>query len=292
LAAMFLVDLFLVRFLFEDSELPEELVQELPVAVEDGESKALETEKVELLAKKQEGNGVTSSYGATDASQEEVMLDEDNGEGPPSLPLVLSLIFVQFTVMSGFSVLETITSPLANEYFGWDVLKCNLLFTAGGFVSLLAYVVFVVASKWVQDRWLVVYALVLCTIGFMLAIAWQQLGWVPEWMNSFLPSYLHRFVAGYFVMNAGFMTGRPVTFALYSKLIASKYQGTYLGFMVAGGSAARTLGPFAAVALYYGIEQTGVNLLALFGTVALFHLACLVLVCIQWSRLLPGQTKD
>jgi hypothetical protein len=114
------------------------------------------------------------------------------------------------------------------------VLDCNLLFTAGGFVSLVAYVIFVVASKWVQDRWLVAYALVLCTIGFVLAIDWPQLPWSPDWLSDMLPSYVHRFVAGYFVMNAGFMTGRPVTFALYSKLIASKYQGTYLGFMVAG----------------------------------------------------------
>jgi len=40
---------------------------------------------------------------------------------PPALPLVLGLIFVQFTIMCSWSVLETITSPLAEDYFGWDV---------------------------------------------------------------------------------------------------------------------------------------------------------------------------
>lgn len=190
--------------------------------------------------------------------------------------------------MCAFSVLETITSPLAQDNFDWDVQECNLLFTAGGAVSLVAYVVFVVASRWVQDRWLIMYALVLCLIGLILAIDWQQIPFVPLWFsNHVLGPYLNRFLAGYLIMNAGFMTGRPVTFALYSKLISSQYQGTYLGYMVAGGSAARTSGPFAAVALYYGVKKTGFNLLAVFGSVGLFHVACFALCVWQWRSLLP-----
>ena len=57
--------------------------------------------------------------------------------------------------------------------------------------------------------------------------------------------------------------------------------------MVSGGSAARTLGPFVAVSLYYGIKVAGENLLALFGSVGIFHLACLVLVLCLWPQLLP-----
>lgn len=95
--------------------------------------------------------------------------------------------------------------------------------------SLFAYVVFVVASKFISDRWLVLYALILCFIGFVLAIDWQLLEWFPESLSDKLYPYLNRFVAGYMVMNAGFMTGRPVTFALYSKLIGQKWQGQYLG---------------------------------------------------------------
>ena len=90
-------------------------------------------------------------------------------------------------------------------------------------------------------------------------------------------------------MNAGFMTGRPVTFALYSKLIAPKYQGTYLGWMVAGGSAARTIGPFVAVKLFYGFDRPGIDLLALFGTSAAFHLICFLLVYLEWPNLIPEQ---
>jgi MFS family permease len=47
--------------------------------------------------------------------------EKSEQRGPPALPLVLGLIFVQFTVMCAFSVLETITSPLAEDYFGWGV---------------------------------------------------------------------------------------------------------------------------------------------------------------------------
>ena len=91
------------------------------------------------------------------------------------------------------------------------------------------------------------------------------------------------------LLNAGFMTARPVTFALCSKLISPKYQGRYLGFMVAGGSAARMAGPFVAVYLYYGItEPPGLNMLALFGSEALFQLVCTSLVIALWPMLLPS----
>ena len=273
LAVMFFIDLAMIQGLFQDHEL---LIES------NGES----TEKDRLLKK---NTAPKPSYGVMkDPVKSPKVEQEAASEPPPSLSLVLSLILVQFTVMCGFSVLETITSPLAQEHFDWDVQECNLLFTGGGVVSLVAYVIFVIASKWVQDRWLIVYALTLCTLGFVLAIDWTLLESTPQWVSRMLPSYRTRFLAGYMVMNAGFMTGRPVTFALYSKLIASEYQGAYLGWMVAGGSAARTLGPFAAVAIYYGIEVAGVNLLALFGTVGIFHIVCLMLVMWQWVRLLPG----
>ena len=80
------------------------------------------------------------------------------------------------------------------------------------------------------------------------------------------------------LMNGGFMMGRPIAFALYSKLIAPKYQGKYLGWMVAGGSTARALGPFAAVRLYYGINVSGYNILALFGLTGALHLSSLALI--------------
>jgi MFS family permease len=125
----------------------------------------------------------------------------------------------------------------------------------------------------------------------MLAINWLRVAWVPEFVLHHLPgAFKYRFVVGYMIMNAGFMTGRPIIFALYSKLIGSEYQGKYLGWMVAGSSAARTLGPFIAVTLYYHITATGVKLLVLFGLVGLFHVGCLVLVFLLWPQLLPSMS--
>ena len=212
-----------------------------------------------------------------------------DSERPPSLSLVLSLILIQSTIMSGFSVFETITSRLAQENFGWDVQECNFLFTCGGCAGLFAYVMFVVASRWIQDRWLMVNALVLCSIGFILCIDWQQLEWIPVNIHGSLSPYRGRFITGYMLVTGGVMTGRPVTFAIYSKLIASKFQGKYLGYMVAGGSAARMIGPFAAIAIYYMINAMGPRLLVIFGSVLVFHLAGLMLVIVQWYRLLPKE---
>ena len=59
--------------------------------------------------------------------------------------------------------------------------------------------------------------------------------------------------------------------------------------MVAGGSAARMAGPFVAVYLYYGItEPPGLNMLALFGSEAIFQLVCTGLVIALWPMLLPS----
>lgn len=115
LVVMFALDIIMVRCLFEDSSLAAALIGS------DGEKRT------------------STSYGAI-SEDEEVELMESTVELPPSvdevpppkLRLVLSLIFTQFTAMCSWSVLETITSPLAFDSFGWSVHECNILFTCGG----------------------------------------------------------------------------------------------------------------------------------------------------------------
>ena len=290
LVIMFFVDLCMVQTMFKEdvseksksSTHDDIALEELDASCKEEEEEEEEEVPTETSRLMEKIKGKKPGYGNATAKEESY----PSPSAPlPSITVVASLIFVQFTVMCAWSVLETITSPLAHDSFEWNVQHCNYLFTAGGFVSLLAYFGFVVASKWVQDRWLIAGALVVCFIGLMLMIDWEQFAWFPESIS--LPPYLNRFLIGYMVMNAGFMTGRPVTFALYSKLIASEYQGQYLGWMVAGGSAARTLGPFGAVYLYYGIKGDGNNMLALFGSEGIFQLMCLVFVIALWRHLLP-----
>ena len=135
------------------------------------------------------------------------------------------------------------------------------------------------ASKRIEDRLLITYAIVACIFGLLLMIAWSS--------SLPMPSYLSRFVAGYLIVNMGFMTGRPVTFSLYSKLTPEKSQGTYLGYMVAGGSGARAAGPFVAVYVYYHIGN-GRNTLVLFGSIATIMITCLAMMLTLWSSLIPS----
>ena len=286
LAAMFLLSLVLLQLFFTDQSLRSE-----PSC---NKTRLLGNSKTEKLLS---SNGPGSMDDVEAIPQNSVYSggdiycayeddDDPAEEPPPSLLLVLILIFIQFSVMCGFSLLETITSPLVEDEFGWTVQGCNLLLTCGGVFSLIVYVAFLVASKRVQDRRLVLAALVLCSLGFLLAVDWDRLDWVPALFSSLLP-YKIRFLLGFAFIYGGFMTGRPIVFALYSKLVAQQYQGQYLGWMVAGGSAARTLGPFFAVYLYYGVEGSGNNLFALFGSVGLLHVACILFILYQWHALLP-----
>ena len=255
LVLMFLIDLMMVRTFFCES------------------SPSCPSESKTLLQDEKEEIG----YGATDKEVDlESQVTAEKEQRLPSLIVIVSLNFLQFTLMSAWSVLETITSPLAGDSFGWHISECNILFTCGGAASLVAYVSFVVASKWIEDRLLIAYALITCFVGLMLMITWSSL--------IIFPPYLWRFIAGYLIMNAGFMTGRPVTFALYSKLIPEKHQGSYLGLMVGSGSAARTLGPFVAVYCYYHIEKGG-NVL--FGSIAAIMITCLAVMSMLWPSLVP-----
>ena len=138
------------------------------------------------------------------------------------------------------------------------------------------------ASKRIEDRLLIAYAIVACIFGLLLMIAWSS--------SSLLLPYLSRFVAGYLTVNMGFMTGRPVTFSLYSKLTPEKSQGAYLGYMVAGGSLARATGPFVAVFVYYHFEK-GRNTLVLFGSIATIMMICLVVMLTLWSSLIPSDVE-
>ena len=292
LALMFVCDIIMAQFFFKDIEDAD--IEDLNAFVnKDLSSSSDPTEQERLLENGHSSNsenGASVSYGGIHEAKTQPL--EQDVTSPPSVPLVIFLIFVQFTFMSAWSILETITSPLGADHFGWHVPECNLLFTAGGFVSLLAYIAFITASKCTEDRGIIVVALVVCFVGQMLAIDWQSLPWVPQVFTSTLPSsYKNRFLFGYALMNGGFMTGRPVTFALFSKLIASEYQGRYLSWMVAGGSLARMMGPFAAVAVYYGITAMGINLLTLFGSVGIFHMFCLLLVIYQWEQLIPKRSQ-
>jgi len=254
LVVLFVVDLMMVRVFFESSS-------------------SLSEEHSQLLVNGKNEN----QYGTiVDEESDRVESQVITEQRLPSLLVVGSLIFIQFSLMCCWSQLETIASLLAGDSFGWHIHECNVLFICGGAASLLAYVTFFFASKRIEDRFLIAYAIIACVVGLLLMITW----------SSPLP-YLWRFVTGYLIVNMGFMTGRPVTFALYSKLIPEKNQGAYLGYMVAGGSAARTIGPFVAVFCYYHIGN-GMNTLALFGSIATIMIMCLIVMFTLWSSLIPS----
>lgn len=261
LVVLFVVDLTMIRVFFEESSTTSSLSEEHSKLLLDGE------------------NG--KHYGTIDADKEIDRVERQvvTEHRLPSLLVVCGLVFIQFSLMCVWSVMETIASILAGDAFGWHIHECNILFIWGGVASLFAFVSFVYASKRIEDRLLITYAILACIFGLLLMIAWSS--------SLPMPSYLSRFVAGYLIVNMGFMTGRPVTFSLYSKLTPEKSQGTYLGYMVAGGSVARAAGPFVAVFVYYHIGN-GRNTLLLFGSIATIMIICLAIMLTLWSSLIPS----
>lgn len=263
LVVLFVADFTMIRVFFKES------------------TSSLSDERSKLLmnGEKEKHYGTIDTDKEIDRVERQVVTEQRI----PSLLVVGGLIFIQFSLMCVWSVIETIASILAGDLFGWHIHECNVLFIWGGVASLLAYVSFVFASKRMEDRLLIAYAIVACIFGLLMMIAWSS--------SLPLPSYLSRFVAGYLIVNMGFMTGRPVTFSLYSKLTPEKSQGAYLGYMVAGGSFARATGPFVAVFVYYHIGK-GRNTLVLFGSIATIMMTCLAVMLTLWSSLIPASDKE
>ncbi|KAK1749008.1 MFS transporter [Skeletonema marinoi] len=150
LVVLFVVDLILVRVFFSSS---------------------LSEEHSQLLINGKNEN----QYGTiVDEESDRVESQVIREQRLPSLRVMGSLIFIQFSLMCCWSQLETIASLLAGDSFGWHIHECNVLFICGGAASLLAYVTFFFASKRIEDRFLIAYAIIACVAGLLLMITWSS----------------------------------------------------------------------------------------------------------------------
>eukprot|EP00573_Skeletonema_grethae_P007798 CAMPEP_0201696564 /NCGR_PEP_ID=MMETSP0578-20130828/8189_1 /ASSEMBLY_ACC=CAM_ASM_000663 /TAXON_ID=267565 /ORGANISM="Skeletonema grethea, Strain CCMP 1804" /LENGTH=126 /DNA_ID=CAMNT_0048182567 /DNA_START=492 /DNA_END=869 /DNA_ORIENTATION=- len=111
LVALFVVDLIIVRVFFEESSTPLSDSDELHSKL--------------LVNGENEKNYGTNADRDSDRIESQVVVEQRL----PSLLVVGSLIFIQFSLMCVWSVLETIASLLAGDSFGWQIHECNILFT-------------------------------------------------------------------------------------------------------------------------------------------------------------------
>jgi len=200
---------------------------------------------------------------------------------------VWACILMFFVHFNGFAVQETITTPLVQDWFGWDEMGANLLFTAAGVANLLCAVLMsylagarVAAdgtpTQLVGDRALLIASCALALAGWVLLV--PPNGWGVDGP----PMSLLQFGVSFGLVTVAFPFGRGVCLSMVGKLLGDRPQGAWMGIMFALGAIARIAGPFWAVT---GYNYFGA--LAVFGSTAALFAASLVTIQVLWTVLTP-----
>lgn len=213
-------------------------------------------------------------------------LKKNTGESKPvdiekptksELISIFIAIFLFFVVIAVFSIFETMITVVTNHDFGWSATDNGILLVA---VGALSVVVFIIIStpymKRKDDRKMMFFGTCLQIVGLAVATTWK---WPFKIQNHLTYGQLY---TAAILIGIGYPIASAYMFAIYSKVLNPSFQGTKMGWLTAGGSLARMLGPIWAT---HAFKIGGGELLFL-GTDALVVISLIVLI-IFYSRLAP-----
>lgn len=147
--------------------------------------------------------------------------------------IAVLIIGMYFAAIAGFAGFETVAGLVTKQFYGWTNRENGLLFGGGGLVAVLIQGGLIrPLSKHVEDRYLLLAGYVCMLMGFVTLTG----------DNPALP----RFLAGALCLGVGMSLSQPSLFALFSRISAIEGQGAAMGWLNAGGSLARIVGPLWA----------------------------------------------
>lgn len=186
-------------------------------------------------------------------------------------------IFLFFVVIAVFSVFETMITIVTKHDFGWNAKDNGYLFISVGVLSVIVFaIISTPAMKKKDDRMMMFIGTILQIIGLAVAVTWV---WPVKFQTRLTEP---QFFAAAVLIGIGYPIASAYMFAIYSKVLNPRFQGTKMGWLTSGGSLARMLGPvWATHAFHFG----GGELLFL-GTDSLVIISLFVLI-IFYKRLAP-----
>ena len=225
-------------------------------------------------------------------------------------------IFLFFSIFAVFTVFETIGTPLSMDEFAWTGQEAtvynNIVYLALGFVAISVFIVIKLLSRYVQERTLFVFGLMVVSVALFLFIPLPGdppvIRYDPVYPNgSYIPDYrangtepvgcdslkqdwcehiprlqFWQFILGSLLMGVGFPISQVMSYAIFSKLLGPFPQGTMMGILTAAGSTARSIGP---IFVSYVYTHTGpqITFAILDGYLGLV----IILSVLSYSRLVP-----
>uniref|UniRef100_A0A673CYY3 Major facilitator superfamily (MFS) profile domain-containing protein n=1 Tax=Sphaeramia orbicularis TaxID=375764 RepID=A0A673CYY3_9TELE len=209
-------------------------------------------------------------------------------EEPIDQAAVVTSNILFFIVMFIFAVFETIATPLSMDMFAWTrkeaVLYNGIIICGIGFESILVFLVVKVASQRVGDRPVLLAGLAIIFCGFFILLPWgnhyPKIQWADlknntlvnqrldgamtanssveptgcpyeqTWCQYTPAIHLAQYITSDILIGVGYPACNVMSYTLYSKILGSKPQGVYMGWLTASGSGARTLGPVFVSQVY------------------------------------------
>ena len=159
----------------------------------------------------------------------------------------------------------------AQDWFGWDEVETNLLFTAAGVANLLCAMLMSILTRargpsdpLVGDRTLLVSSCMLAAAGWLLMVPPDSWGLMVPPDGSAPPAPPRasmgfvQFGLSFGLVTIAFPFGRGVCLSMVGKLLGERPQGAWMGIMFALGAIARIVGPFWAVTGYASLGAVSV----------------------------------
>jgi MFS family permease len=195
---------------------------------------------------------------------------------PDSIGVSICL-FTCFIIFHGFSVQETITTPLVTdsdhkytENLNWGVSASYALFSASGVMSIVAFSLVHTLGGTIDNRKMLLAALFINAIGWILMIDFKY-----HTVNPYL------LILGYILISVGFPVARNLVYIILTKVLGPKRAGIYMGGMLAVGAIARMIGPFWAV------NSMLISIKLCFLSTAVLFLVTMLILILSWDRCKP-----
>lgn len=193
---------------------------------------------------------------------------------------VVVLLAAQFVTFFNQTALETLVTPLAQTYLGFEDLQNSLLYFLCGIEMLIGFLVVRTLSRCCKDRIILVFGLFICNISCIWCLLFLA---KPTGSYGFL---LAEFVVGVFLQVLGLPFVSVSQVSLFSKVTAEKAQGFNHGLRRSVGGVATILGPLWAA----GLTQ---NLYIMLGTMMGLLLLISVMVILSYKYLVdPAASED
>ncbi|EGG24643.1 hypothetical protein DFA_02887 [Cavenderia fasciculata] len=200
-----------------------------------------------------------------------------------TLPIFVS-IYLFAVVISIFAVFETILTEMTAKDYNWQVKANGFILGGTGILSVAVFIIIAMPFiKKIDDRKTALFGFLSLFIALLLL---ANYGAPFHWENS-LPKW--QFFLGSVFVSIGYPIASSLIYAIFSKVLNPKLQGTKMGWLTAGGSLARMLGPIWAQSIWNYKADTSPTLggEVLFFTTAGIALSGFVVLLAFYRKLSP-----